>query len=878
MERPLKSNASISAILLLVSWGCSTLPRHSEALVSERAVAAVFDPSAKRRACVKAILELILSKAPLGGEGAPDRIAIAHERFAAQAKVAHWSQFVDSDLDYLRFIRAGSYLERVGAEHGTEMYGIETYKSWRKAAKELDDIPVGNLRITPDLIQRTHRVASDGMHGWLKTLLGGVVPPGILPIHGGAYKKRLNISFDHFTRPISEQEYAVFKQNEFLAGEKFLTVLKTSEGRYGFILYTHPEDVSKKMQELTEWFETQRGKMEPIELAARFQHRLVSIHPFVDANGRTSRLLMDRILAEFGYPPPILADSSLDLSLTEAQWVNEVKAGIGRYVDFGDEMQKAGFPVRPTPGQPRTWIRLATNYARPLTRHKNVAAELTGDKVIHVGPDHAEFTLLNDGFFYNRMGIPHLYHDGKLWPIADKTYLTYIHNRRKVKEGTWSFSVAHRDVYRAHFNFLRDVDQKKIDLALVEILPYSTIARNNLSRTGRSPLYYEPWQRSVFENVIRIPSDMSPEEVLHRSGWKQTSFEQAMSSSDRNRITNVIAQYEKVDFEFYEYLQAARTYFPDLVPEVEASRERLHRAARSLLGNFLERKQADPESWKDFVRTHPDAHIFEAYFSRSRLRFSTYAEAMASTDDSKILLLRSDGAGPSIVGFRSQNDYKKIFDHLPGASKVRRFLRSYHEALTNSQSPEYLKLKESLAACKVNLEKPGFSCLKILPQSLKSEIKDTDKLIEKIKAYLEMFVRYLLHPRYDSHSPLEELERDFVEFALHARGSAPDKYGISFSSSPGLYFSGTGAAGDKVAFAPGAAMSPRLYIVEADKELFEWNHVSSFSAEYEFLGVVPVPRDAIVETMDMGAIRKSTQERRNGAPIDGTWLQFGFPY
>jgi len=42
---------------------------------------------------------------------------------------------------------------------------------------------------------------------------------------------------------------------------------------------------------------------ETCELAFRLHFRLVSIHPFVDGNGRTSRLLMNYILAHFDLPP-----------------------------------------------------------------------------------------------------------------------------------------------------------------------------------------------------------------------------------------------------------------------------------------------------------------------------------------------------------------------------------------------------------------------------------------------------------------------------------------------------------------------------------------------------------------------------------------------
>ena len=43
-----------------------------------------------------------------------------------------------------------------------------------------------------------------------------------------------------------------------------------------------------------------------IELAAYAHHELVRIHPFVDGNGRTARLLMNMILMRKGYPPIVI--------------------------------------------------------------------------------------------------------------------------------------------------------------------------------------------------------------------------------------------------------------------------------------------------------------------------------------------------------------------------------------------------------------------------------------------------------------------------------------------------------------------------------------------------------------------------------------------
>lgn len=46
--------------------------------------------------------------------------------------------------------------------------------------------------------------------------------------------------------------------------------------------------------------------MHPVVLSAEMHERLVTIHPFIDGNGRTSRLLMNLILLQNGYPIAIL--------------------------------------------------------------------------------------------------------------------------------------------------------------------------------------------------------------------------------------------------------------------------------------------------------------------------------------------------------------------------------------------------------------------------------------------------------------------------------------------------------------------------------------------------------------------------------------------
>ena len=62
-----------------------------------------------------------------------------------------------------------------------------------------------------------------------------------------------------------------------------------------------PFIVPKEMEDYFIWFEENKSKLHPVILAAEMHERLVTIHPFIDGNGRTSRLVMNLILLQNGY-------------------------------------------------------------------------------------------------------------------------------------------------------------------------------------------------------------------------------------------------------------------------------------------------------------------------------------------------------------------------------------------------------------------------------------------------------------------------------------------------------------------------------------------------------------------------------------------------
>lgn len=65
-------------------------------------------------------------------------------------------------------------------------------------------------------------------------------------------------------------------------------------------------EVPRLMTEWGDWLNGQALKGHPIERAALAHHQLAAIHPFIDGNGRTARLVMNLLLMRDGYPPTII--------------------------------------------------------------------------------------------------------------------------------------------------------------------------------------------------------------------------------------------------------------------------------------------------------------------------------------------------------------------------------------------------------------------------------------------------------------------------------------------------------------------------------------------------------------------------------------------
>ena len=75
-------------------------------------------------------------------------------------------------------------------------------------------------------------------------------------------------------------------------------------------------EVPALMKKFTDKIPSMRKKYHPVEFSARLHKELITIHPFVDGNGRTARLLMNLALLQTGYVvtiiPPILRNEYIN--------------------------------------------------------------------------------------------------------------------------------------------------------------------------------------------------------------------------------------------------------------------------------------------------------------------------------------------------------------------------------------------------------------------------------------------------------------------------------------------------------------------------------------------------------------------------------------
>jgi len=151
---------------------------------------------------------------------------------------------------------------------------------------------------------------------------------------------------------ILEAEEWAFARKRNLLEEKFLNNLhkkmygnvwrwagqyRTTGKNIGVDAYRIPMDLRQLLDDCRYWIEN--GTYEPDEIAARFHHRLVSIHCYPNSNGRHARLAADLLLRSIGQERFSWGGKNLvDLSETRELYIAALQAAdrhdIGPLLEF----------------------------------------------------------------------------------------------------------------------------------------------------------------------------------------------------------------------------------------------------------------------------------------------------------------------------------------------------------------------------------------------------------------------------------------------------------------------------------------------------------------------------------------------------------------
>jgi Fic family protein len=124
-------------------------------------------------------------------------------------------------------------------------------------------------------------------------------------------------------------------------------------------------EIPQQMQDWERWLRQAEQELHPVVLAAQAHHRLVAIHPFIDGNGRTARLVMNLILFRYGYPPTVILKSDRRqyyqvLMQTDAGQMAPLANFVGKAVERSLALfLEACIPQTSPPPADEAWISLA---------------------------------------------------------------------------------------------------------------------------------------------------------------------------------------------------------------------------------------------------------------------------------------------------------------------------------------------------------------------------------------------------------------------------------------------------------------------------------------------------------------------------------------
>jgi len=216
------------------------------------------------------------------GRKLPEDIESQKRKFLSEIYQKRWSpQLEKIRKNYTQEVKS---MPKTLREKQTHVFSIKfTYDSNRIEGSTL------TLRETADLIER------------------GITPKG-KPLddvkeaeaHEKLFYEMLDYKKDPTRQKILKWHHKLLNETKKdIAGRIRRHPVAISGSRY---LPPPPVEVELQLREFFRWYEKNKTRLNPVELAALAHLKFVTIHPFSDGNGRISRLIMNSILHKHSYP------------------------------------------------------------------------------------------------------------------------------------------------------------------------------------------------------------------------------------------------------------------------------------------------------------------------------------------------------------------------------------------------------------------------------------------------------------------------------------------------------------------------------------------------------------------------------------------------
>jgi hypothetical protein len=398
--------------------------------------------------------------------------------------------------------------------------------------------------------------------------------------------------------------------------------------------YPKAEEVRPRLLEILHQLKVElaRPGADPILAASQFERRLVALHPFGDSNGRTARLLMNRILADYDYSPAIFSDQNQDISLSPQEFRDEVAKGILR--------------------SRRVLTSDGVKYKDYYLHELGIKGSDRSEKPVLI--DGQGFQLGSDGLLYDITGRPYLAHDDELIPLGQMEH--YMFARRIA--GLQFQPEINEALGKVHAMEQRDAITEP-GRRLFEKLVADPNAQHEFTirddaRARRADMRYALDPSTEMGKILTDLSDFSkldPRRVF------------AIPSANGTNATSVMSKYSQLDLELW-YLERGLkgTKQKALAKQIHGYREQLFDMARQQMLGQLDPTRVSPENPEGF-----EVRFEKLMYDSSPLRHESLAKAIKADGDDKMVLWRGDYSFSRFIGMAPNNDPRQ-----PSAVKIAR--------------------------------------------------------------------------------------------------------------------------------------------------------------------------------------------------------------